>query len=149
MKLLAYHLRTKRVSGLNRDNTPKIENILVKLVGILALQKYSKFLTVRGYVKGEPPKIEAVLERISDKQPIKWKELGQKEIAEAQKVVDDLLKPVKGTQKTDYKEAFEDQKAIIDDLHQRLKAVENKPKPGRKANPKPEVNEKRQSDEKF
>ena len=139
MKLLAYHLRTKRVSGLNRDNTPKIENIIVKLVGVLALQKYSKFLTVRGYVKGDPPEIEAVLERVKDN---KWKELGEEDIAAAQKVVDDLLKPVKGTPKSDDKEQINDLKAKNDDLEARLKALENKPKPGRK-----KVQQKIESDE--
>ena len=144
MKLLAYHLRTKRVSGLNQDNTPKIENILVKLVGILSLQKYSKSLKVRGYVKGDPPKIEVVLERISDKQPIKWKELGEEEIAEAQKVVDGILKTPAGPQKSNDKEQIDNLKAKNDDLEARLKALEDKPKPGRK-----KVQPKSESDEKF
>ncbi len=141
IKLLAYHLRTKRVCGLNKeDNTPKIENILVKLTGLTSLKKQCKSLAVSGYIKDSPPKIEAVLER--NEKTLEWKSLGEKEINEAQKEVDKLLITSKVQGKIDYKAAFETQKAKNDDLERRLKALEIKPKPGPKVKPqKPQDNE--------
>lgn len=134
MKLLSYHLRVKRVSGLNKeDSTPKIENILIKLVGDTLFKKFCKGLAIRGYVRADPPKIEAVLERVKNKDgELSWKELGEEEIKKAQSIVDGILKAPKIAAKVDYKAEFEKQKQLNDGLEKRLKALEDKPKPGPK-----------------
>ena len=139
MNLKAYHLQTWRVSGLNNDMTPKVEDITVKLVGELSFEKYCKFLTVRGYMLKKPPQIVKVLERVKNE----WKELGEKEISEDQERVDLLLNAPKLSEKVDYESKFEDQKKQNKALEARLKALENKPKPGpkKKLEPKLENNE--------
>lgn len=125
MELRTYHLRTWRVSGLNSDMTPKIEDITVKLQGgIKALEKYCKFMTVRGFMKSKPPKIVKVIERKKDG---KWIDLKESDIAEAQVIVDQTLKKVESNVKIDYKSEFEGQKKRNDDLEARLKALEGKP----------------------
>ena len=151
MELKAYHLRTWRVSGLNKDMTHRIEDITVKLVGESSLEKYCKFLPVNGYVQDKPPKIVKVLERTSktvDKRIVlEWRELGENAISEAQERVTKLLNaPITG-QKVDYKSELEDQKKRNEvqkkrneDLESRLKALENKPKPGPKAKQSSEGN---------
>ena len=139
MNLKAYHLQTWRVSGLNNDMTPKVEDITVKLVGELSFEKYCKFLTIRGYMLKKPPQIVKVLERVKNE----WKELGEKEISEDQERVDLLLNAPKLSEKVDYESKFEDQKKQNKALEARLKALENKPKPGpkKKLEPKLENNE--------
>ncbi len=131
MELLAYHLRTKRVCGLNTDNTPKIENILVKLTGRTSLNKYSKSLNIRGFIKDSPPKIEVVLQR--NEETGKWKQLGISAINEAQIIVDGIIGTGPVEKEIDYKVAFEEQKSKNQEqksknqeLENRLKALENK-----------------------
>ena len=124
-KYLTYQLLTKRVCGLNKeDNTHKIEEILVKLGGSVLLEKYCKFLSVRGYIKTDPPKIVKVLDKSGE-------ECGENEIVEAQKVVDKLLNVSKVEAPIEYKLELEKEKKRTDDLERRLNALE-KPKPGRK-----------------
>lgn len=139
MNLKTYHLRTWRVSGLNQDMTPKIEDITVKLTGEDSFKKYCKFLTVRGYMLDKPPQIVKVLERVKNE----LKELGEEEIAEAQERVDHILNTPKQSEKVDYETKFEDQKKQNEALAARIKALENKPKPGpkKKVEPKPQDNE--------
>lgn len=142
MALKAYHLQTWRVSGLQKDMTPKIEDITVKLVGEISFEKYCKFLTVRGYIVGKPPQIIKVLEREKVDDDLKWKELGEKAIIEAQQRVIKLLNIPKVGQKVDYKSEFEGQKKRNDDLEARLKELEKikpmeyKPLPKNKPGPK-------------
>ena len=137
-KYLTYQLLTKRVCGLNKeDNTHKIETILVKLGGSVLLEKYCKFLSVRGYIKTDPPKIVKVLDKSGA-------ECGENEIVEAQEVVDKLLNVSKIEAPIDYKVQLEKEKKRNDELDQkndnlerRLSALE-KPKRGpKKANSEP------------
>ena len=124
MELRTYHLRTWRVYSLNSDQTPKIEEITVKLQGgILELKKYCKFMTVRGFMKTKPPKIVKVIER---NKAGKWIDLKESDIAEAQLIVDEILKKVKSDVKVDYKAELESQKKRNDNLEARLKALEGK-----------------------
>ena len=143
-KYLTYQLLTKRVCGLNKeDNTHKIETILVKLGGSVLLEKYCKFLSVRGYIKTDPPKIIKVLDKSGS-------ECGENEIVEAQQVVDKLLNVSKVEAPIDYKLELEKEKKRTDDLERRLNELENKSKPGRKkasSEPKKTVESKPMSNE--
>ncbi|MCH8067843.1 MAG: hypothetical protein IID16_01020 [Candidatus Marinimicrobia bacterium] len=132
-KYLTYQLLTKRVCGLNKeDNTHKIETILVKLGGSVLLEKYCKFLSVRGYIKTDPPKIVKVLDKSG-------KECGKNEIIGAQEVVDKLLNVSKVEAPIDYKVELEKEKKRNDELdqrndnlEQRLKALEMQSHPDEK-----------------
>ena len=119
-QLKAYHLKVTRLSGSDREGVNVFERDVVKLVGEIALQKYCKFLPVRGFYSKEPPVIVKVLERAGTK----YSDLGKGAIEEAQKVVNELIKIAKGPVKVDYKSEFEAQKKKTDDLEARLKALE-------------------------
>lgn len=122
MELRTYHLRTWRVSGHEKDLTPKIEDITVKLQGgINTLEKYCKFLLVRGFMKSKPPQIVKVIER---NKAGKWIDLKESDIEEAQLIVDKVLSNSKVNEKIDYKSEFEEQKKRIDALEKRLAARE-------------------------
>lgn len=137
-QLKAYHLRTCRISGTDQEGANVFERHTIKLVGEVGLEKYCKFLPIRGFYSKEPPVIVKVLEKRGDK----FEDLGEKAVIEAQKVVDALIKVAKGPVKVDYKAEFESQKKRNDDLEARLKALENKPKPGPKSKaPKQKDNE--------
>ena len=136
MELRTYHLRTWWVYALNSDQTPKVEDITVKIQGgIGELKKYCKFMIVRGFMKSNPPEIVKVIER---NKAGKWIDLKESDIAEAQLIVDQTLKKVESNVKVDYKSEFEDQKKRNDDLEARLKALESKPKPGPKKKVEPQ-----------
>lgn len=122
MKVQAFQLRVKRVSGLNNDMTPKIENILVKLVGATAVDKYCKHINIRGFIKADPPRIEKVLFRNDEGE---WVEDKKEEIEKAQVIVDKYTVNKNILSKdVDYKTELEDQKKRNDDLESRLKALE-------------------------
>lgn len=113
--LRVYHLQTHKVTSIDKaSRMPVIESILVKLTGILSLQKHSLFLKQESIIPKNPPYIKRVL--------IDGKDAGEEEKRIAQAILTEGLKPA--DKKLSDKEALEKQEKLNIELEKRLAALE-------------------------